>query len=91
MSILSSLKEALLGSWLKQFFSRENLLQPSTWKGIIRMAVAAGVFTLSPELQDTLIQLILQVIATGTLATGVIDAVRNENKNAKVLPWQDKK
>lgn len=87
MSIFTKIKEALLGSWLKGFFSKENLSQPSTWKGLIRMAVAAGVFTLSPEAQDTLVELVLQIIATGTMATGVIDAIRNENKK---LPWQDK-
>jgi hypothetical protein len=83
MSIIDTLKLGLL----KQFFSIENLKQASTWKGLIRIAVAAGVFKLSPEVQDTLISLIMQIIATGTMATGVIDAIRNENKK---LPWQGK-
>lgn len=85
MGWFSSLKESLIMGWLKQFFSRDNLTQPSTWKGVIRIAIASGVLTLSEELQDTLIQLIIQIIATGTMATGVIDAIRNEKK---VLPWK---
>jgi hypothetical protein len=87
MSLFTRIKDALFGNWLRSFFTKDNLLQPSTWKGLIRIAVASGVFTISPEVEDTLIQLVLQIIATGTLATGVIDAIRNENKNAK-LPWR---
>lgn len=83
MSWFSSLKESVIGLWVKQFLSKDNFTQPSTWKGIIRIAISTGAFTLSEEMQDSLVQLIIQVIATGTMATGVIDALRNEKK----LPW----
>ncbi len=87
MSIFTKIKEALLGNWLKSAFSKDNLKQPSTWQGLIRLGMAAGLFTLSQEAQDALITLVIQLIATGEMAKGVIDAVRNENKK---LPWQDK-
>ena len=35
MSVFSKIKEALLSNWLKRFFSKDNLSQASTWKGLI--------------------------------------------------------
>lgn len=87
MSILGTIKEAVMGGWLRRLLSRENLKQASTWKGLIRVAVAAGVITLSPETQDAVVTLILQIIAAGELAKGIFDVMRNENK--KLLPWQE--
>ena len=92
MSFITDLFDHLKLGVFKRMLSLDNLTQPSTWKGAIRMSVAAGVFTLTPELQDILVQLILQIIATGTLATGVIDAIRNEKKKpADPLPWAEPK
>lgn len=84
MSWFGKVKESFIGMWLRQFVSKDNLTQPSTWKGMIRIAISLGGFTLSEQIQDALVQLIVQVMLTGTMATGIIDAIRNENKK---LPW----
>lgn len=58
--------------------------QPSTWKGIISWAVSAGLVSLSPEVQDSIVATGMQLVAAGAALKGTIDVFRNEKK----LPWQ---
>ena len=49
------------------------LTQPSTWRGIIGVATAAGVFV-SPEMATA-------IIAAGIALGGLINVARNERKD----------
>lgn len=48
------------------------LSQPSTWRGVIGLATAAGV-AISPELSA-------QIIACGLALAGLVNVIRNEHK-----------
>jgi hypothetical protein len=81
MSFFTRLKETLMLSWLKGFFTKDNLMQTSTWKGLFRILAAGGIYTAAPTVEDAAVQAILQIIAALFAANGAIDAIRNENKS----------
>lgn len=56
------------------------LKQSSTWRGLIALAVATGLFTISPEAQDSIVQTALLLVAAGQGAVGTINLLRNEQK-----------
>lgn len=56
------------------------LTQQSTWKGLIAIAVAAGLVSISPEAQDSIVQTALLIVAAGQGLVGTINIVRNEKK-----------
>jgi hypothetical protein len=80
MSIFTSIRDSIVGSYVKKFLSKDNLLQPSTWRGVIGAVVGALALHWSPGVQDQVTQLIVQAISTGMLASGTINMVRNEKK-----------
>lgn len=56
------------------------LHQPSTWRGILSILIAAGCFTMSPEVLDSTVASILLIIGALEGIKGTINIVRNEKK-----------
>ena len=56
------------------------LRQPSTYRGIIGLCVSMGLFELSPEAQDQVVTVALQLLAAGHALTGLINVLRDEHK-----------
>jgi hypothetical protein len=56
------------------------LTQSSTWRGLIAIGVAAGLFSISPEAQDSIVQSALLIVAAGQGLIGTINLVRNQKK-----------
>ena len=54
--------------------------QPSTWRGIFSVLVSIGILHISPEVSDAIVAVILQFIAFGEGAKGVINIMRDEGK-----------
>lgn len=56
------------------------LKQASTWRGIVSLVVALGLWRISPEAQDSIVQTALLVVAAGEGLKGTINVVQNEKK-----------
>jgi len=86
--MLDSIKKFFVGAWLRRFFSKDNLTQPSTWRGLVYAIVGFVGMNMSPEVQDKVVQAIVAIFSAGFMINGAINAMRNENKP---LPWLDEK
>lgn len=82
--MFDAIKRLLVGAYLRRFFSKDNLLQPSTWRGIVYALAGLFGMHLSPEVQDQAAQAVVAVFSAGFLVSGAINALRDENKP---LPW----
>lgn len=85
--MLEAIKRFYVGVWLKRFFSKDNLIQPSTWRGIVYGIIGFIGINLSPEVQDKVVQAIVATFSAGFMINGAINAARDENK-PKSLPWK---
>ena len=56
------------------------LKQPSTWRGLVSLAAAIGLFTISQEATDAIVATALQLVAVAESLKGTINIVRNEKK-----------
>lgn len=62
---------------------KNYLTQPSTWKGIIYLSGALGLLTISPEVQDALIEKILLIVTGLFSVSGLIDIIKNERSKTE--------
>lgn len=80
MSFFTTLKQTIIGSWIKQFLSVDNLTQQSTWKGIVGGIAGALALKWAPEVQDQVVAAIVQAIGAAMATIAAVNVVRNEKK-----------
>ena len=53
-------------------FAAARAVEPSTWRGLVNLATAAGLFSLAPDTQDMLVTTALDLVQLAFTATGLI-------------------
>ena len=53
-------------------FAAARAAEPSTWRGLVNLLTAAGLFSVAPETQDLMVTTALDLVQWAFTATGLI-------------------
>lgn len=87
MSPITKIKTALVGGWLKRVLTKENLLQRSTWAGLLKLVVPVIGVQLTDHAHAQAVDFFLYAVSAYFAAKGAWDVARDERK---ALPWAAK-
>lgn len=59
---------------------KQYLTQASTWKGLIYVLGALGIYSMAPETQDAVVTHVLAVVSGLFAVSGIVDIFKNDKK-----------